>query len=64
MCALTLYNACVPEGLGTPGDRRGAESMTSGVNLVAVSVILVRTVKEAVNMICKICNKFGSRTGV
>jgi hypothetical protein len=38
---LTVYNASFPEGLGTPGDRRGAESITSGVNLVAVSVIVV-----------------------
>jgi hypothetical protein len=37
---LTEYKANVPEGLGTPGERRGAESITSGVNLVAVSVIL------------------------
>jgi hypothetical protein len=30
----------VPDALGTPGDRRGAESITLGVNLVAVTVML------------------------
>lgn len=32
---LTVYSTLVPAGLGMPGDLRGAESRTSGVNLEA-----------------------------
>jgi hypothetical protein len=37
---LTVKRACVPVELGCAADRRGAESITSGVNLVAVRVML------------------------
>jgi hypothetical protein len=38
---LTVKRAWVPVGLGCPGDRRGAERRTSGVNLFAFWIILV-----------------------
>jgi len=37
---LTVKSALVPVELGWAGDRRGAERSTSGVNLVAVRVML------------------------
>lgn len=37
---MPVYRACVPVELGTPALRRGAERSTSGVNLVAVIVMV------------------------
>lgn len=39
---MTVYKANVPSGLGEAADRRGAASNTSGVNLLAQIVILVK----------------------
>ena len=40
---LTVKRALVPLALGTAGERRGADKSTSGVNLVAVRVMLSDT---------------------
>jgi hypothetical protein len=40
ICKLTVYRTSSPVELGTPVERRGAESSTSGVNRVACLVIL------------------------
>jgi hypothetical protein len=36
----------VPSALGTPAERRGAESKTSGVNFWALTVIMLMLVEE------------------